>query len=436
MKKAIVSAFLIAVLIVSSTPKAFGQNSSLPLDCIKISEMDYNSIFAIVQTVFSVSSEDEVQIINSDKISANVRQGLMESVATIDDMEETMGATFDSVVITPAISSASYTQAGDVKAEIYLTTEIVYHYDSINDSVDYMAYGESHSLELRKQRGEWQVVFDHLNGFAEIENEERSNDNGIDDNQERSANEMVYTLNGYSVNGALSYAMQYCGFPLSRRNMSMSTNGINAYGSGITHGWAYYNQTYGQYTSDCANYVSQCLSQGGGIPTNSNWQMGTANFISASNLIVYLTNTMNYGSKVSVTSNNVYPGNPVFWTIHSDLTWAFHVGICTGYNTAGSPVICAHTTDVYRVPMSALTTLVTNKYHALYGSTAPVYAGTVLLNSSNQHTTHTSAGSTWYYNDTYHFHVCAYCEYPLNVANHVPGLYNECDICHAIGIFK
>ena len=115
------------------------------------------------------------------------------------------------------------------------------------------------------------------------------------------------------------------------------------------------------------------------------------------------------------TSSTVYPGNPVFWGSGGH---ASHTGICVGYNTGNQPVICAHTTDVYRVPLSVLTTL-----------TPQNYIGTIQLATSNQHSVHTPISSTWYYDDDQHYHVCQYCEYPCGCGSHSFNYMGTCNVC-------
>lgn len=128
----------------------------------------------------------------------------------------------------------------------------------------------------------------------------------------------------------------------------------------------YYNKTvYGYYSSDCANYVSQCLKAGGmqydygAGKDNANWDATQwwfdinpspqyENYDVSPPSWRYVKKFTDYWenkgySNVSANSSNVYPGNPV---VANDS----HVTICVGYNSSGTPIINGHNRDVYHVP--------------------------------------------------------------------------------------
>lgn len=134
----------------------------------------------------------------------------------------------------------------------------------------------------------------------------------------------------------------------------------------------YNKEVYGYYSKDCANFTSQCLAAGGmrtndygSGKNNGNWD-GTQwwfdtypdpqyeNYDVSPPSWRYVPKFIEYWnnqgySSVSATASNVYPGNPV-------INNTAHVGICVGYNSAGTPIINAHNQDVYHVPYTMIGT--------------------------------------------------------------------------------
>ena len=117
--------------------------------------------------------------------------------------------------------------------------------------------------------------------------------------------------------------------------------------------------------------------------------------------------------------SNVYPGNPVYWdTSHGE--GHYHQMICVGKNTSGVPVLCGHTTDIYRIPISWY-----------YGSHN---IRTIKIATSNLHTSHTNSTS-YYYNNTYHYRICQKCEIHIGEATHTANANNQCTVCGATSPF-
>ena len=162
-------------------------------------------------------------------------------------------------------------------------------------------------------------------------------------------------------------------------NVNMDVNALIDYAdqyvvheySPVMMNTSYYNSPeYGYYSNaDCANFVSQCLRAGGmsfdygtgknnenpdatqwwydtyTTPTNNNYNVSPLAWRYVPHFILYWTN-QGYAN-VTATASNVYPGNPV-------LQGTNHVGICVGYNSAGTPIINAHNRDVYHVPYTMI----------------------------------------------------------------------------------
>lgn len=115
-----------------------------------------------------------------------------------------------------------------------------------------------------------------------------------------------------------------------------------------------YNTAYPDYNSyggDCANFVAQCIAAGGFPTSNDFYIKGLGN---ASISWVSSTNQRNYLSSFGKVIDNPEPaqvlaGNPVYYGYDVTTTKYAHSAICTGKNTAGTPVVNAHNNDRYRV---------------------------------------------------------------------------------------
>ena len=105
------------------------------------------------------------------------------------------------------------------------------------------------------------------------------------------------------------------------------------------------NPNYRQYPGvDCCNFVSQCL-YAGGMPKNSEWFPASYAWINCSGAI---SNFKKYGKFMAATDSNVLRGNPVYYDWNSNGVYD-HTAICVGRNSAGTPIIDAHTGDHYHV---------------------------------------------------------------------------------------
>ena len=105
------------------------------------------------------------------------------------------------------------------------------------------------------------------------------------------------------------------------------------------------NPDYRQYPGvDCCNFVSQCL-YAGGMPKNGNWYPASYCWINCSGAI---SNFKKYGKFMTANDSNVLRGNPVYYDWNSNGVYD-HTAICVGKNSAGTPIIDAHTGDHYHV---------------------------------------------------------------------------------------
>ena len=97
-----------------------------------------------------------------------------------------------------------------------------------------------------------------------------------------------------------------------------------------------YNPAYYAYEgNDCANFVSQCLIAGN-IPMNGTIAWGPS-------LYEYLKG-LGYQAIINPSANQIKPGNPVFYGRYNN-EGCSHTAICIGYDSAGTPIMAAHTND-------------------------------------------------------------------------------------------
>ena len=137
------------------------------------------------------------------------------------------------------------------------------------------------------------------------------------------------------------------------------------------------------------------------------------NWIGAYELGYYLYSSdyCNYGrSIVSYPYPNLYSGNPVYW--EGTNNYSAHIMLCVGKNSSGVPVICAHTSDAYRMPITNYTD------RTLY---------TIPIATSELHTSHTNL-SGYYASPSNHYYVCKYCELRRNIASHTM-FSGSCLVC-------
>ena len=113
---------------------------------------------------------------------------------------------------------------------------------------------------------------------------------------------------------------------------------------------------YNPWGGDCANFVSSCLMMGN-LPTDSEFYTyyqgnkiaGSRTFINADLLLDYFKKQSCYSNlvRMSPSKSEIKPGNPV-WTSYD----GGHVMICTGINSAGTPLLTGHNNDRYNLPVS------------------------------------------------------------------------------------
>ena len=116
---------------------------------------------------------------------------------------------------------------------------------------------------------------------------------------------------------------------------------------------SHYNPAYEHFAGrggDCANFVSQCL-YAGGFPQTSGWSPSSGYWAwrTCASQILYFKS---YGNMINYpTVDDIRPGSPIYFNESPNMNgfW-YHVVICVGQNSAGTPVVNGHTYDRYRVP--------------------------------------------------------------------------------------
>jgi len=162
--------------------------------------------------------------------------------------------------------------------------------------------------------------------------------------------------NYYSIHGALAYA---------------------------EHWYDSYNPAYRQYDTDCTNFISQCITEGGGIPQSryfspdggvDNWHPWTV----PGDLFTYLTRDLGYSydytyatvdwnnntiSSVSSGNYTVNIGDIVFFDFEQD-DFIDHAAIIVGYSN-GVPCYAAHSYSRWNEPLSLVASAF-DKSHTKY----------------------------------------------------------------------
>lgn len=218
--------------------------------------------------------------------------------------------------------------SGGYDALVYEWT--FFDYDDLADGSggrDTAGYGTLHTMELRyDDGGELNIVSDV---YVEGETQREPEDDIL-------AETKAYAFNNiYDPVKAAVYADQWiCHEPLPED---------------VSKDNSYYNPAYPDYSSvggDCANYVSQCL-HAGGMSISGTWSVGSMNWCWCPGHYQYMSQ---FGPSVQdPTEKDIYPGSPIYYS-SNDFRSYYHVTICVGTNSAGTPIINGHTTDRYHTP--------------------------------------------------------------------------------------
>ena len=254
----------------------------------------------------------------------------------IDALADRIDADILGATVTTFVESITETETG-YEAKVYEWT--FFDYDDLSDGVggsDTAGFGTEHLITFGyDEAGQLQILSDNY-----TESDVLTGELPQEDLQEADLSADQKTVNYYAdydpVKAAI-YSNKYVTHtPLP---------------DGVSADTSYYNSDYPHYAGqggDCANFVSQCL-YAGGFPTSGSWKSGTGAWI---NCVYQINYFRSYGTYVAnPTEEDIRPGSLIYFNYSPNLTssW-YHVIICVGQNSAGTPVINGHTHDRYRVP--------------------------------------------------------------------------------------
>ena len=126
-----------------------------------------------------------------------------------------------------------------------------------------------------------------------------------------------------------------------------------------------YNTNYPSYSSDCQNFVSQCV-HAGGIPASAYWYSGTAQWVNVNSFNTYMTQN-GYAYDKYGTAAYANLGDVVQFYNSNKKTYS-HSVILTGGNSSYW-YYSGHTTNRYNYPLAAsypsttYTTIITIQFY-------------------------------------------------------------------------
>lgn len=269
----------------------------------------------------------------------------------------------------PLVENAQILGNGDVQLSVYEWIWVDYTMEGF-DTIDRMGYGVEHEIIARPAGGSYLIVSDEydegtvtgMTTDARLRSERlakaetsisRESVRLTAEEQSRGIPTIDVSPEGTAVASAGGISGYYPARAIDYANSYVARNIHNAGGE------IFYNSKYGYFPgADCCNYVSQCLHEGG-ISMDSSWKCNlnpsnitnpscTAAWSSVSYFRAYFKSTRGC-QEIVINGNNydqILPGNPVYV---SGSNYG-HITLCVGYNSAGVPIVNAHTNDVYHVP--------------------------------------------------------------------------------------
>lgn len=262
--------------------------------------------------------------------------------ALVDALADRIDANILGAKVTSFVESITETETG-YEAKVYEWT--FFDYDDLSDGVggsDTAGFGTEHTLTLGyDQAGQLQILSDDytesdvLTGKFTEEDAKQEQEGELDATAKAAAD----YYSGYDVVKASIYSNTYVTHEVLPDDQVYDTK--------------YYNPAYEHFAGrggDCANFVSQCL-YAGGFPQTSGWSPSSGYWAwrTCASQILYFKS---YGNMINYpTADDIRPGSPIYFnnSPNMDGFW-YHVVICVGQNSAGTPVINGHTYDRYRVP--------------------------------------------------------------------------------------
>ena len=182
-----------------------------------------------------------------------------------------MGAVFDQVSDIAELRDVHVIDSTAIDAEFYVVTTIDYHYEGVDHSEDFAAYGLIHHVSFENRQGSWYITRDSfderdvtgvvsadvLRAEGRMTYEDSIPASGRESYQDTGLSGTrtgTFSYSSATLNDALEYAVTYCGIVSDVRRFGSSES---------VSGGSYlnYNPLYGLPSSngDCANFVSQIL---------------------------------------------------------------------------------------------------------------------------------------------------------------------------------
>ncbi len=270
-----------------------------------------------------------------------------------------------------------------------------------SEEINTTAFGFTFSVELAREKGEWNVV--SVSG---------SGDNAawMQSEAEQAAEDEMLLTQGQEQDLLEQASAEFYG--VTAHAAAAATEPIYPYvysrEKAIAYGdkWALKRNTsvykdYSRVGGDCANFTSQCLAAGGmpvsGTSFYDGWHKNSLSWI---NVMAHIKHFKNYGLFLSATKENTLKGNPVYFDWNGDNTYD-HATLCVGRNSAGTPIIDSHTADLYHATWSysaakkiATIQIYDSSTLALKANSSATLAQTESLPPANGWYKN---GSSWYY---------------------------------------
>lgn len=221
-------------------------------------------------------------------------------------------------------------------------TRLAYEYDR-HPGKQEMGVGSWHWLKLTRRDGVWRVATEFYLDAMGDEWTEPFVGSGTAMAPAPDAAEPAGPGRGrLDRHGATAYAEKYCGA---------------AWGCGNNSD---YNQRYHSYKNlggDCANFASQVLTEGAKLKPDWVWRhdkAGSTCWVNAQAFVRYLAGSGrasvvargNY-AQVAPALSKLQPGDIIGYQRKGVIT---HVSVVTGADSAGVPIVAAHTADRFRNP--------------------------------------------------------------------------------------
>lgn len=431
----IMTAFVLCLIL--SSGNAFAQNDKeAKEEHIQLSKEDQEQIASLLFQYFDGSTSLE-KINGIKNVSKTVLEDAQKKLNAFLETEKRMNLHYDEIVHNIEISSEVHGDEKRISVSAYDATVITYHAPDNEEMQDICAYGVWHTMALSKTDKGWFIDSDSFDerdvtGAASSDVWAKAETTGYESSppdynhrpfskkdETRATQSFNYTAG--RVRTALNYAVTYCGLSKSARMAISNVSWADSHSNGNPGN---YNPLYHSYhvDGDCCNFFSQCL-YAAGHPTDSEWyftttypngqplRKGSLKWIRVAECPYHFIHSATNYSDFEVNSysdlSRLFPGNPLYYFGSP----TDHIMICVGYNSSGVPVLCGHTTDIYRWPASNY--LGRNMY-------------TFQIATSNMHSSHTYVYEA--VNAYVHHKICAYCEYRHSTQPHTFS-NNVCTYC-------